>query len=227
MDSVLASLSDFNTWLNQLVWGPWFMALLVGVGLYLSFRLRFFQITHLRFAWRHSFGRLFARKASDERGALTAFQAAAAAMAATIGVGNIAGVATAIALGGPGAVFWMWMVALVGMATKFSEAALGLKYRHVDENGHISGGAFYYIQYGLGWRPLALVYAFAAGIASFGIGNMVQANTLAHALHASFGFSTWLTGVVCTILVGVVILGGIKRIGAAAARIVPFMAFAY
>lgn len=227
MDSIAAALGDFNTWLNDLVWGPWFMALLVGVGLYLTFRLRFFQIFGLRFAWRHTIGLIFKDTRSHERGPLSAFQAAAAAMAATIGVGNIAGVATAIAVGGPGAVFWMWMVALVGMATKFAEASLGLKFRHVDENGHVSGGAFYYIERGLGWRWLALVYALAAGFASFGIGNMVQANTMAHALATGFSVPDWATGLAGAFFTGIVILGGVKRIGAAASRIVPFMAAAY
>ncbi len=227
MDSVWAAAGAFNDWLNNLVWGPPFMALLVGVGLYLTLRLRFFQITHLGFAWRHTIGLLLKRRPAAERGALTSFQAATAAMAATIGVGNIAGVATALALGGPGAVFWMWVVAFVGMATKFAEASLGLKYRHVGPDGHVSGGAFYYIERGLGWRPLALVYAFCAGLASFGIGNMVQANTLAHALGSGFAVPVWLTGLAAAALVAAVILGGITRIGATAARIVPFMAAAY
>jgi alanine or glycine:cation symporter, AGCS family len=133
-------------------------------------------------------------------------------------------VATALALGGPGAIFWMWVVALVGMATKFSEAALGLKYRHVADDGHVSGGAFYYIERGLGWRPLALLYALLAGVASFGIGNMVQANTMAHALETGFAVPLWTTGLVAMALVGAVTLGGIGRIGKTAERIVPFMA---
>jgi alanine or glycine:cation symporter, AGCS family len=217
----------FNSWLNDLVWGPPFMALLLGVGLYLTFRLRFLQFTHLGFAWRRSFGAVFRRAAGEEAGAISSFQAVTAAMAATIGVGNIAGVATALALGGPGAIFWMWVVALVGMATKFSEAALGLKYRHVADDGHVSGGAFYYIERGLGWRPLALLYALLAGVASFGIGNMVQANTMAHALETGFAVPLWTTGLVAMALVGAVTLGGIGRIGKTAEKIVPFMAVTY
>ena len=223
----MESLLKFNAWLNDLVWGPPFMILLVGVGLYLTLRLRFLQFTHLGFAWRRTFGRLLRRPVGEDAGAVTPFQAAAAAMAATIGVGNIAGVATALALGGPGAVFWMWMVGLVGMATKFAEASLGLKYRHVDADGHISGGAFFYIERGLGWKSLALLYALLAGLASFGIGNMVQANTMAHALETSFAVPPWFTGFVAVGLVGAVTLGGISRIGATAERIVPFMAIAY
>jgi alanine or glycine:cation symporter, AGCS family len=219
----------FNDWLNSIVWGPPLMVLLVATGLYLTLRLGFFQFTHLRFAWRLTFGRLLARRREEEAGAISAFQAVTSAMAATIGVGNIAGVATAIALGGPGAVFWMWVVALVGMATKFGEATLGLKYRHVDPDGRVSGGVFYYIEKGLGprWKPLAVAYAFLAGIAAFGIGNMVQANTMAHALEVGFGVPTAATGLMAVLLVGVVTLGGIRRIAYTAERVVPFMAVVY
>jgi alanine or glycine:cation symporter, AGCS family len=223
MEQLLA----LNTWLNDLVWGPPFMVLLFGVGAYLTLRLKFLQFTHLGFAWKRSFGTMFRRAPGDEAGAISSFQAVTAAMAATVGVGNIAGVATALALGGPGAIFWMWIVALVGMATKFSEAALGLKYRHVADDGHVSGGAFYYIERGLGWKPLALLYALLAGLASFGIGNMVQANTMAHALESGFAVPLWATGIVALVLVGAVTLGGIGRIGATAEKIVPFMAIMY
>jgi len=223
----LTWLLDLNERVNDLVWGPPFMALLVGAGLYLTIRLRGFQFTHLGFAWRHTFGKVLRRKQTDEAGAIPSFQAVAAAMAATIGVGNVAGVATALALGGPGAIFWMWMVALVGMATKFAEASLGLKYRHVAEDDTVSGGAFYYIECGLGWKPLALLYALLAGLASFGIGNMVQANTMAHALETGFAIPSWMTGLVALVLVGAVTLDGNERIGRAAGSIVPIMAMAY
>jgi alanine or glycine:cation symporter, AGCS family len=227
LGNLLTLLLQANDWLNALVWGPPFMLLLVGTGLYLTFRLGFFQFTHLGFAWLNSFGRLFTRRATEEEGAITPLQAVASAMAATVGVGNIAGVATALALGGPGAIFWMWIVALVGMATKFAEASLGVRYRQIEADGEVSGGAFYYIERGLGWKPLAVLYAALAGLASFGIGNMVQANTMAHALETGFGVPAMLTGVVALVLVGAVTLGGIKRIGAAAERIVPTMAIAY
>ena len=218
-----------NSWLNGIVWGPPFMILLVGTGLYLTMRLGFFQFRYLRHAWQHSFGRLFRPSAKTETGTISPFQAVTAAMAATIGVGNIAGVATAIVLGGPGAVFWMWMVALVGMATKMAEATLGLKYRHVDADGHISGGVFYYIEKGLGpqWKWLAVLYAFLAGLAAFGIGNMVQSNTLAQSVASGFGVPTWITGVILVLLVGAVTLGGISRIAVTAEKIVPIMAVAY
>ncbi len=224
---MLAFLLKANEWLNALVWGPPFMLLLVGTGLYLTVRLRFMQFTHLRFAWRQSFGRLFTGRAAAREGAITPLQAVASAMAATVGVGNIAGVATALALGGPGAIFWMWMVALVGMATKFAEAALGVKYRQIGAEGEVAGGAFYYIERGLGWKPLAVLYAGLAGLASFGIGNMVQANTMAHALKTGFGVPGLVTGLVAMVLVGAVTLGGIRRIALTAERVVPAMAIAY
>ena len=218
-----------NSWLNGIVWGPPFMILLVGTGIYLTIRLGFFQFRHLGHAWKYSFGQLFRRDVKTEPGAITPFQAVTSAMAATIGVGNIAGVATAIALGGPGAIFWMWMVALVGMATKMAEATLGLKYRHVDPDGHVSGGVFYYIEKGLGprWKWLAVLYAFLAGLAAFGIGNMVQSNTMAQSLATGFGLPHWVTGFALVILVGMVTLGGISRIAVTAEKIVPIMAIAY
>ncbi len=220
----------FNSWLNSVVWGPPFMVLLVGTGLYLTIRLGFFQFTHLGHAWKQTFGRFFSKAEEEEGGAITSFQAVASAMAATIGVGNIAGVSTAIALGGPGAVFWMWLTALVGMATKYGEASLGVKYRQVDpETGEISGGVMYYIEKGLGpkWKPLAIIYGLLAGLAAFGIGCMVQANTFAHAFETGFGVPPWASGIIVVIATGLVTLGGIKRIAKTAERIVPFMAIVY
>lgn len=205
------------------------MLLLAGTGLYLTTRIRFFQFTHFAHAWRQTFGSLFCRDAAVEVGSISPFQAVASAMAGTVGVGNIAGVATAIALGGPGAIFWMWIVALVGMATKLAEATLGVKYRDIDADHRVSGGVFYYIEKGLGarWKWLALLYAFLAGLASFGIGNMVQSNTVAHALSTGFSIPPWATGVAVVVLVGAVTLGGIQRIASTAEKIVPFMVLVY
>lgn len=218
-----------NDWLNAIVWGPPFMILLIGTGLYLTVRLGFLQFTHLGYSWKQSFGRAFAKTKEGEGGAISSFQAVSSAMAATIGVGNIAGVATAMALGGPGAVFWMWLTALVGMATKFGEATLGLKYRHIDEDGKVHGGAMYYIEKGLGpsWKWLAILFGLLTGVAALGIGNMVQANTMAASLEAALNIPPMVTGVVAMVLVGAVVLGGIKRIGYTAERLVPFMAIVY
>lgn len=227
---MIETLLAFNGWINGIVWGPPFMVLLVGTGIYLSIRLGFFQFTHLLFAWRRTFGTMLRKTGVEHEGAITSFQAVSSAMAATIGVGNIAGVATAIALGGPGAIFWMWMVALVGMITKLGEATLGVKYRKVDpHSGEVSGGVFWYIEQGLGrnWKWLGMLYAFFAGLAAFGIGNMVQANTMADALNTGFNIPNWVTGAVAVVLVGAVTLGGIKRIAVTAEKVVPFMAFVY
>ena len=226
---MLETIIAANAWLNGIVWGPPFMILLVGTGLYLTFRLGFFQFRYLWHSFKNSFGQIFQRRVDTEEGAISPFQAVAAAMAATIGVGNIAGVATALVLGGPGAIFWMWMVALVGMATKMAEATLGLKYRHIDQNGHVSGGVFYYIEKGLGsqWKWLAVAYAFFAGVSAFGLGNMVQSNTVAQSMSAGFGVPNWITGIVLMVMVGAVTLGGISRIATTAEKIVPVMAGAY
>jgi AGCS family alanine or glycine:cation symporter len=151
------------------------------------------------------------------------------ALAATVGTGNIAGVATAIAIGGPGALFWMWMTALVGMATKYAEVVLAVHYRETDEKGEQVGGPMYAIKNGLGkrWRWLGAAFALFGGLAGFGIGNMVQSNSIAEALHASFGVSNWVTGVVLAVFTGFVLLGGVKRIGAVAEKLVPFMCVSY
>lgn len=225
MDTIVA----INNWVNGIVWGPPFLVLLVGTGIYLSVRLGFFQFTGLGLAWKKSFGTLFAKKESSAGGAITSFQAVSSAMAATVGVGNIAGVSTALALGGPGAIFWMWISAIFGMMSKFGEAALGVKYRKVNEDGTIQGGAMFYIEMGLGkkWKPLAIAFAFMTGIAALGIGNMVQANTMAHALETGFGLPPLATGIAVLVLVGLVILGGIKRIGKVAELVVPFMIIFY
>jgi alanine or glycine:cation symporter, AGCS family len=222
------AIMQFNGWLNGIVWGPPFMVLLIGTGLYLTVRLGFFQFAKFGLAWRKTFGGLFKKDEKEEGGAISSFQAVSSAMAATIGVGNIAGVSTAIALGGPGAVFWMWISALVGMATKFGEASLGVKYRDIEPDGEVNGGVMFYIEKGLGpkWKWLAILYALLAGLAALGIGNMVQANTMAASM-AEFGVPNWVTGVVALFLVGLVILGGIKRIGQTAEKIVPFMAVVY
>jgi len=218
-----------NSAVNSVVWGPPFLFLLVGTGLYLTIRLDFLQFKHFKLSWDKSFGRYFKRDVENEEGVLSSFQAISSAMAATLGVGNIAGVSTALSLGGPGAVFWMWVSALVGMATKFAEAQLGVKFREKTGEDEYSGGVMYYIENGMGgnWKWLASLYAFFAGIAAFGIGNMVQSNTLAHAAEDGFAVPTWITGIVVSLLVGLVVLGGIKRIGKVAEKLVPLMAAFY
>ena len=201
------------------------LVLLLGVGIYLTVGLKAMPWRKIGFA----LAQLWQGRRSEESGDITPFQALMTAMAATIGTGNIAGVATAIALGGPGAVFWMWITALVGMATKYSEALLAVRYREVDELGNHVGGPMYYIKNGLGenWRWLGFFFATFGMIAAFGIGNMVQANSVADAVESSFDLPAWATGLTMAVLVAAVILGGIRRIGEVAEKLVPFMAIAY
>jgi AGCS family alanine or glycine:cation symporter len=221
----MEAISAAVTWLDDLLWGVPMLVLLLGVGLYLTVGLSFRTIRELPLA----FWMLWRGRVASGKGEITPFNALMTALAATIGTGNIAGVATAIFIGGPGAVFWMWMTALVGMATKFAEAVLAVRYREVDERGKYVGGPMYYIKNGMGarWAWLGACFALFAGFAGFGIGNMVQANSVADALEAAFGMPFWVTGVILAILVGLVLVGGIHRIGAVAGALVPFMAISY
>jgi AGCS family alanine or glycine:cation symporter len=212
---------------NGIVWGPLMLVLILGTGFFLQVRLKFMPITNVALGFKMVWnGR---KKGSDEAGEISPFAALMTALAATVGTGNIAGVATAIALGGPGALFWMWCTALVGMATKYSEVVVAVKYREVDHLGEHIGGPMYAIKNGLGkkWAWLGVAFAIFGGLAGFGIGNMVQSNAVADVLDTSFGVPEWITGIVCMVLVGAVILGGIKRIGAVAESLVPTMCIAY
>ncbi len=223
-------LSGVEAWLNAVasfVWGPALLVLLLGTGLYLTAALRFMPIRRIGTGFRLLFrGR---RAAAHEPGEITPFQTLMTALSATIGTGNIAGVATAIALGGPGAVFWMWMTALVGMATKYAEAVLAIRYREVDADGRTVGGPMYYIKNGLGpkWAWMAMAFAVFAAIAGFGIGNMVQSNSVTAIVVANFGVPNWSVGLVLSVLTFAVIIGGVKRIGRVSEWLVPFMAVIY
>ncbi len=217
-ESVIAEISG-------VIWGVPTILLLVGTGIWLTIRLKGIQFTKL---WRSLYMALIKRKEdSDEEGDITHFQALMTALSATVGTGNIAGVATAIAAGGPGALFWMWITGLVGMATKYSEALLAVEYREVDKNGNMSGGPMYYITKGLGWKWLGALFAFFAAIATFGIGNTVQSNSVADAMNTAFDIPTWITALVLMVAVGMVILGGIKSIGRVTGLIVPVMIIFY
>ena len=221
----MENLSQVIKDLNGLVWGPFMLALILGVGIFLMIGLKFMPLLKLTTGFRL----LFSSEKGQSKGEISPFQALMTALSATIGTGNIAGVATAIFLGGPGALFWMWCTALVGMATKYAEAVLAVKYREVDEQGNFVGGPMYYIKKGLGqrWAWLGATFAFFAAIAGFGIGNTVQANSVAHALESAFSLPPWLSGLVLMALVGAVLVGGIKRIGVVAGTLIPFMAIAY
>lgn len=215
-------ITNLNSTVNGIVWGPPMLILLVGTGVILTFRLKALQFSNLLYAHKMIF-----KKNEGVEGDITNYQALTTALAATIGTGNIAGVATAIAAGGPGAVFWMWVTGLVGMATKYAEAVLAVKYREKDKRGEMAGGPMYYIEKGLGLKWLAVLFAFFGAIAAFGIGNMVQANSVADAIYTTFGVQHWITGLILVIFTGIVLLGGIKSIGKVTAYIVPIMAVFY
>ncbi len=212
-------------WVNGVVWGPPMLILILGVGAFMQISLKLMPILRMP----HGFKLLAKGRQGTGEGQISPFNALMTALSATIGTGNIAGVATAVFLGGPGALFWMWMTALVGMATKYSEAVLAVKYRERDSKGNYVGGPMYYIKNGLGqkWAWLGAAFAIFGAIAAFGIGNGVQANGVAQVLEANFGFNTSVTGIVLMVLTGAVILGGITRIGAVAGALVPFMAVTY
>lgn len=221
--------------INGVVWGPLMLILLLGVGLYLQIGLKLLPIrklgTGFRLMWqgRDDKGTPEGKTKTGDEGEISPFNALMTSLSATIGTGNIAGVATAIALGGPGAVFWMWITALVGMATKFAEAVLAVRFRETDSTGFHVGGPMFYIKNGLGpkWLWLGGAFAFFGAVAAFGIGNTVQSNSVADAMNSTFGTPVWLTGIVIMLLSGAVILGGIKRIGKVAGKLVPVMGIAY
>ena len=222
----MQNLQSFMETLSGLVWGPYMLVLIVGTGIFLTFRLLFWQFRMLPLAFKQVFGKHPDKKDSGD---ISQFASLMTALSATIGTGNIAGVATACVLGGPGAVFWMWMTALFGMATKYGEGVLAVKYRHKNEKGEMNGGPMYYIERGLGskWKWLAVLFALFGTLASFGIGSSVQSNTVALAVENSMGIETWITGVVITAFSALVILGGIKTISKASSVIVPVMAISY
>ncbi len=222
----MEAIMNINNLINGIVWGPPILILIVGTGLFLSFKTGFFSIAKLGYILKNTLLKMFTKESKGE-GEVTAFQAVATALAATVGTGNIAGVATAIALGGPGAVFWMWFAAILGMTTKFAEVVLAVKYREKTADGRFVGGPMYYITNGLGWKWLAVVFAVFGAFAAFGIGNMVQSNSVAAALESSFNISPLATGLILAVVTALVIIGGIKRIGAFTEKLVPFMAAIY
>lgn len=223
----MEAITNLVNQINGLVWGPPMLVLILGTGVFLMLRLKFMPLLKIgpgfKLMWQ---GR---KKDDEESGEISPFQALMTCLAATVGTGNIAGVATAIFLGGPGALFWMWCTALVGMATKYCEVVLAVHYREKDERGQHVGGPMYAIKNGLGakWAWLGGAFAIFGGLAGFGIGNMVQVNSMAHALQTTFSVPLWVTGLVTMLFVGLVILGGIKRIGKVAASLVPAMCVAY
>jgi AGCS family alanine or glycine:cation symporter len=214
-----------NSWLNGYVWGWPMIVLLLGTGVLLTVLTGGVQFRYLGRALREVLGKLTQK--STEPGTVSPFQAVATALASTVGVGNIAGVATAISIGGPGAMFWLWVSGILGMCTKFAEIVIALHYRETDESGMMRGGAMYTLKNGLGLPWMGTVFAALVSLAAFGIGNMVQANSVADSLRYTFDISSSLAGIVMAVLAGAVILGGLRRIGEVTEYLVPFMALFY
>ena len=225
---MLETISNINSTLNGIVWGPYMLALLVGTGIFLTCRVKFLQVRKFGFTMKHTLGTLTDKNIQDKSaGGVSPFQAVSTALASTVGTGNITGVATAIAAGGPGAVFWMWLSAFFGMVTKYSEIVLSIHFREKNEKGEWCGGPMYYLEKGLHQKWLAVLFSVFALVASFGIGNMTQANSIAVALNTSFHMNKLIVGIILAVLVGLVIIGGIKRISTITSYIVPFMAIFY
>ena len=236
---MLETIERINSAVNGFVWGIPAMVCIIGVGLYLSIRTHFLQIRKFPYAIRTTIGRMFNKRNASE-GAITPFQAVCTALAATVGTGNIAGVAGAIAIGGPGSVFWMWVSAVLGMCTKFSEVTLAVYYREKNADGDLVGGPMYYIKNGLGRRFLWLAYLFAGfGVLTvFGTGNATQVNTITTAVNSALinfhvitqeqtSITNLAIGIIITVLIALILLGGIKRIGQVTEKLVPFMALLY
>ncbi len=228
MSGFVEVVSTVNAQINSVVWGPIMLTLLIGTGLLLSIRMGFPQFTKFGYVMKNTIGSLFNSKQhkKDDSG-VSPFQAVATAMAGTIGTGSITGIATALVSGGPGAIFWMWISALLGMVTKYSEIILSLHFREKNDEGLWVGGPMYYIQNGLGLKWLAVLFAIFAALTCFGTGNATQANSISVALDATLGIDPFWTAVVLTLVVGAVILGGIRRIASVNEKLVPFMAVFY
>lgn len=238
MNKIMHIISDINSKVNGVVWGVPMLILIIGTGIYMTVRTGFFQIVRTKLVAKETIFKIFRKKTSKdakETKAISQFQALSTVLASTIGTGNIAGVATALAAGGPGAVFWMWVSAFFGMMTSFSENVLGIYFRKKNQKGEWSGGAMYYLENGVGkkkvigklGKPLAIIFAIFCIGASFGIGNMTQVNSISSAMNTAFNIPTIITGVVLAIITALIMVGGIQRIGQVAEKLVPFMAILY
>ena len=221
-------INSINEAINDIVWGPVMLTLLIGTGLFLSIKTGFLQFTKFGYMMKNTLLGVFSKNQhTKDTSGVSPFQAVATAMAGTIGTGSIAGLATAIVSGGPGAVFWMWVSALLGMVTKYAEILLSIKFREKNDEGRWVGGPMYYIKNGLKLKWLAVLFAIFAMIACLGTGNATQSNSIAVALESTIGITPWITGVVLTIIVAAVILGGMRRISSVNEKLVPIMAVFY
>lgn len=219
-------ITNINDTLNGIVWGPYMIALLIGTGIFLSIKLKFLQVKYFKFILKETLGKMFNKNVEGD-GEISPGQAGLTAIAAVVGTGNIAGVATAIAIGGPGAIFWMWLAAFFGMATKFSEITLGIKYREKREDGSYAGGAMYYLTNGLKQKWMGIFFSVMVIATYFIIGAVVDTNTIALSVQEQWGIKPLYTGIFLAIITGIVVLGGIKRIGEVCEFLTPFMGGIY
>lgn len=215
------------TRLSDVMLGPWTMIFIAFVSIYLTVRARFFQATGFAYIMRHTFGRMFDRRGDRDRERMTPFQATSTSLAGTVGMGNMAGVATALSIGGPGAIFWMWVLAFFGMITKTAEVTLAVHYRDVGSDGQIHGGPMYYINKALGWKSLAGLFSIGVVVNSFFSSSLLQAHTVGRAFNASYGISPYLITSVMAVVTAIVAIGGVRRIGRFCEALVPFMTVLY
>lgn len=224
---MLEKILEFASFLaNNVIWGPWTLIFIGFVATYITVRTKFFQFRKFGLIMKNTFGKLFT-KSEKKEGTLTPFQATATALASTVGTGNIAGVATAISVGGPGAVFWMWLLALLGMISKVAEVSLAVHYREKDEDGNVRGGPMYYMKKGLGWGPLAKIFCVGLIINALLTAALLQPHTVGRAFLSSYGVNPYLVAIGMAVVTGIVIIGGIKRIGSFCEFLTPFMAVVY
>jgi len=213
--------------ISDLMWGPWTMIFIAFVSVYLTVRTRFFQVASFGYIMRNTFGRMFDRSGDQDKERMTPFQATSTSLAGTVGMGNMAGVATALSIGGPGAIFWMWILAFFGMITKAAEVTIAVHYRDVDEHGHIHGGPMYYIRKALGWNSLAILFSIGVAINCFFSSSLLQSHTVGRAFNASYGISPYLVTGAMAIVTAIVAVGGVRRIGRFCEALVPLMTVIY
>jgi alanine or glycine:cation symporter, AGCS family len=224
---VLETILVIASEIDQVLWGPWTILFIAGVAVFLTIKSKAFQITKLGFIFKNTFGKIFEKTKIQDKGRMTPFQATSTALASTVGMGNIAGVATALSIGGPGAIFWMWVLALLSMIIKTAEITLAVHYREVDKKGTLHGGPMYYIKKGLGWKSLAVLFSGGVLVNSLLSATLLQQHTVGRAFLSSYNVNPYLTTGIMAVITGFVVIGGIRRIGRVCERLVPFMSLFY
>ena len=224
---MLENILEFASKIDLILWGPWTMVFIASVSVYLSIRSGFFQVRKLKFILKNTLGKISEKTEATKRGRMTPFQATTTALASTVGMGNMAGVATALSIGGPGAIFWMWLLALLGMMTKTVEITLAVHYRDVDKDGRLRGGPMYYINKGLGWKSLAKLFSVGVLINSILAASLLQSHTVGRAFLSSYNISPYLITGAMAIITATVVIGGIRRIGQFCGKLVPLMSSVY